>query len=420
MIKQKRMKIMIISLIIVFGGLVAFNVIKGFVINYFFTHYVPPAVTISSVRATHQNWQPSISAVGNFVAVNGVDVNSQAGGQIVAIHFNSGQFIEKGSPLVDIDDAVDQAKLKFDLADLALQETNFRRQTDLLKRNATASSSVDQAQAQLLEAKANVERDQAMINLKHITAPFSGVLGIRQINLGQYIEPGKTGIVPLQSMDPIYLQFYLPEQLQEQITLNQSLLFSIEQNPGLLFAGKITAINSRVDSNTHTIEVQATIANCPNDELSDLKHPHLIKLKQQSSTGNTVVMCNSQLNASNKVTQYSFIPGMFAAIEVNQPTIPDVVVLPSTAISYTMYGDSVFIIEKQAEPDKQGLDVFTVKRVFVTTGDRQGNVTVIKQGIEPGQLVVATGELKLEDGTRVTINNDIQLPPVKNIDDLGQ
>ncbi|MDP3561411.1 MAG: efflux RND transporter periplasmic adaptor subunit [Legionellaceae bacterium] len=421
-LSNKRMKVMLISLAIVFGGIIAFNIIKSVLVSYFFAHYVPPAVSVSSVVAKSKNWKPSISAVGNFVAINGVEVNAQLDGKVTAIHFNSGQLVEKGSPLIDIDDSVDQATLKFNQADLVLQKTNYQRQVDLFQRHATAASSLDEAKARLLKAESNVEKSQAIVDQKHIIAPFSGVLGIRQINIGQYIRPGETGIVTLQSMDPIYLQFYLPEQLLEHIHLNQRITFSIEQDSDLLFEGKISAINSKVDSNTHTIEIQATVANCPNTKTADPSYDNLIKMKRKTADGKTLVICDTELNTLNKIAQYNFIPGIFASIELEQPTIPNTVVLPSTAISYTMYGNSVFVIEKNKDghPDDNGQDVLSVKRVFVTTGEQHGNYTVIKQGIKAGQQVVATGELKLEDGTRVTINNAVTLPDVKNIDELGQ
>lgn len=419
---NKRTKIMLISLSVVFGGIIAFNVIKHIIVGYFFSHYVPPAVTVSSVVAKSKNWKPHISAVGNFMSINGVDVSSQSGGKVTNIHFTSGQFIEKDSPLIDIDDTVDQATLRYNQADYSLQKTNYQRQLDLLKHNATATSSVDEANAKLLQAEANIQKIQAIINQKHIIAPFSGVLGIRQINLGQYIQPGQTSIVALQSMDPIYLQFYIPEQLIGSLNINQNITFSVEQNPGLVFSGKITAINSRIDSNTHTVEIQASLPNCPSTEIQNIPNSKLIKIKKQKNSDTILVTCDSKINEENHITQFNFVPGMFAAIEVDEPPIPNVVILPSTAISYTMYGDSVFVIEKNKDghPDKDGQDILTVKRVFITTGDSQGNYTIIKQGISPGQLVVSTGEIKLQDGTRVTINNDVKLPDVKNIAKLGQ
>ncbi len=417
---KKRMTIMVIALLVVFGGLILFNLIKGFMIKHYFATYSAPAVTVSSVTAIAQNWEPNIAAVGNFVAINGVDVNSQAAGNIISIHFNSGQYIEKDQPLVDIDDSIDQATLKFNQADLALQDINYKRQVDLSKRGATSASSVDESKAKLLQAQANVEKTQAAINQKHIATPFSGQLGIRQVDLGQYITPGKTAIVTLQSMDPLYLEFFLPEQLLKRLSINQNVTFSVEQNPGLRFEGKITAINSAIDTNTHTIQVQATLPNCPTDALKDPSHSALLKLNKQANRSTPIVTCDSVLNTKNKIEQFSFMPGMFASIEVEQPPIPNVVVLPSTAISYTLYGNSVFIIEKDNHPDEKGSDILRVKRVFVSTGDQQGNYTMITKGIKAGQLVAASGELKLQDGTRVTINNDVPLNKIISPAQLGQ
>ena len=409
---------MIIAVIVLFGGIMLFNLFKSIMIKRYFSHYQSPSVTVASVVAMQKNWQPSLSAVGNFVAINGVDVNAQTTGNVVAIHFDSGQYIEKDQPLIDIDDSVDQATLKFNQADLALQNINYKRQTDLLKRNATSTSTVDEARAKLLEAEANLEKSQALIQQKHITTPFAGRLGIRQINLGQYIFPGQTAIVTLQTLDPIYLEFNLPEQLLERLRLNQTLLFSVEQSPSLLFEGKITAINAKIDTNTHTVQVLATLPNCPADALKPPYNTALINQKTDPLSGKTIITCNSALNKTNNVTHFNFIPGMFAAIEIDQPPIPNVIVLPSSSISYTLYGNSVFIIEKSKDANDR--DILTVKRVFITTGDQQGNYTRVKKGIKAGQLVVASGELKLQDGTQVTINNDVQLADNKNLSRLGQ
>ena len=416
---KKRMTIMVIALLVVFGGLIAWNIIKGVLIKRYFSHFEFPAVSVSSVTAKEQNWEPKIAAVGNFVAINGVDVNSQAAGNVVALHFNSGQYLEKDKPLIDIDDSVEQATLKFNQADMSLQQINYQRQADLFKRGATSTSSVDEAKAKLLEAQANVEKTQALIRQKHIATPFAGQLGIRQIDLGQYITPGRTTIVTLQSMDPLFLQFYLPEQLLRQLKINQTVTFGIEQYPNVRFEGKLTAINSRIDTNTHTIQVQATLPNCPAKALKDPMHSPLIKIRQQSNGGLPIVSCDSALNEKNHIEHFTFMPGMFASIEVEQPKIPGVVVLPSTAISYTLYGNSVFVIEKDADKDSKGDDVFRVKRVFVSTGDQEGNYTMITKGIKAGQMVAASGELKLQNGTRVTINNDVKLDHI-NPEQLGQ
>ncbi|KTD31120.1 efflux RND transporter periplasmic adaptor subunit [Legionella maceachernii] len=418
---KKRMIIMISALGVVFGGIIGFNLFKGFMIKRFFASYEPPPVSVSSVIAVRKNWQPHLSAVGNFVAMNGVDINAETSGKVVKIHFESGQYLEKENPLIDIDDQVDEATLKFNQAELALRQLNFKRQSDLFKRGATSSSVVDEATASLQQAQANVERTQAEIRKKHIVAPFSGQLGIRQVNLGQYITPGQTTIVTLQSLDPLYLEFYLPEHLLKRLHINQGIRFSVEGFPNLLFEGKITAINAKVDTNTHNILVQATLPNCPADVQSKLDHSNLVTVKKQPDGEKKIVSCNSQLNATNHVTQFSFIPGMFASIEVEQPPIPDVVVLPSTAISYSLYGNSVFVIEKdKTQKDKDGKDILRVKRVFVSTGEQEGNYTIIKKGVEDGQQVVSSGELKLQNGTHVVINNSVKLNEVSKLDALGQ
>lgn len=414
----RRMKIMCIALLIVFGGLIGFNVFKQLAIKYYFAHFQPPAVTVSAVVAKKENWQPFLSAVGTFVAINGVDVNTQSAGKVRVIHFQSGQLVEKDNPLIDIDDSVEAATLKYNQADLALQKTNHQRQLDLLKKNATSKSSVDDAEARLLEAEANVEKTQAEIDLKHIKAPFSGILGIRLVNLGEYIQPGQTSIVTLQSLDPIYLHFYIPEQYIDEISVGQTLQFTVEQNPNVIYQGQITAINAKIDDNTHNVQVEATIDNCPTVNALSLKKTDLFKRHASIASGKLAIQCDTTLNQNHKITQFNFIPGMFASIKINLPKVPNMVVLPTTAISYTMYGNSVFTINKST--DKHQHETLTVKRVFVNTGETHGNYTVITHGLNAGQLVVSAGELKLQDGTQVVIDTNNPLLDHDNIDELGE
>ncbi|KTC99981.1 efflux RND transporter periplasmic adaptor subunit [Legionella erythra] len=419
---KKRMTIMITALVIVFGGIVAFNLFKNFMIKRFFATYEPPAVSVSSVTAVKREWRPTIPAVGNFVATNGVEVNSEASGNVVKIHFESGQYVSEGSSLIDIDDSVDQATLKFNKAQLALRQLSYQRQVDLNKKGAAPVSNVDEAKANLEQSEADVEKTEAQIRQKHITAPFAGKLGIRQVNLGQYITPGQTSIVTLQSLDPLYLQFYLPEQYYKRLHINQGIEFSVEEFEGLVFQAKITAINAKVDPNTHNVLVQATLPNCPSEALSDLKNSTLVKTSKDIDTGETIVTCSTKDNLSNHISHFVFIPGMFASIAVEQPSVSDVIVLPSTAISYSLYGNSVFLIQKgtKGEKDENGQDKLYVKRVFVTTGEQSGNFTVINSGVKEGDVVVSSGELKLQNGTRVVINNSVKLNAVSNPDTMGQ
>lgn len=419
---NKRMTIMVSALGIVFGGIIGFNLFKGFMIKRFFASYEAPPVSVSSVSAKKIDWKPSIGAVGNFVAINGVDVNSQASGNVVTIHFESGQYIEKGQPLIDIDDRIDQANLKFGQADMALKDINYQRQVNLFKRDATPSSSVDEAKASLAQAQANVEKTSAEIQQKHITAPFSGQLGIRQVNLGQYVTPGQTSIVTLQSLDPLYLEFNLPEQLFKLLHVGQNIRFHVEEFPNAFFLGKISAINSKIDPNTHNILVQATLPNCPSEAVNDPTKSQLVTVKKIEGTGKSIISCDTQTNSKNHVQKFVLMPGMFTSIAVEQPPVPGVVVLPSTSISYSLYGNSVFIIEPLAEPKKtpDGKDIMQVKRVFVSTGDQEDNYTIIKSGVNAGQLVVSSGELKLQNGAHVVINNEVKLNENADFNKLSQ
>lgn len=416
------MRRMLIALLVVFGGIIAFNLIKAFMIKRFFANYTPPAVTVSSAIAKKVDWHPTINAVGNFVAINGVEVNAEASGNVTQISFESGQYVEQDTPLIVIDDRVDQALLKFNQSDLILKELDYKRQTDLYKRGATPSSNVDAANANLQQAQAKVEQTQAQIKQKHIGAPFAGRLGIRQVNLGQYITPGQTSIVSLQSMDPLYLEFYLPEQLYKKIHPKQTITFSVEEYPDYLFEGKVTAINSKIDLNTHNVLIQASMPNCPVDAMENAAQSTLIKTHKQSRGNKLIITCDDQENAKNKIKKFVFIPGMFASIELEQPVQKDTIIVPSTAISYSLYGNSIYVIEKDQEGKKNsdGSDVLTVNRVFVTTGDQQGNYTVVKKGIKPGQMVVSTGDLKLQNGTPVSINNSVPLESDPDLNGLGQ
>jgi len=411
-----------IALLVVFGGIIAFNLFKSIMIKRFFASYTPPAVSVSSAVAKTVDWQPTIGAVGNFVAINGVDVNSQASGNVIKIDFDSGQYVEKDEPLIAIDDSVDQAVLKFNQAELTLKTLSYKRQADLYTRGATPSSSLDEAKANLEQAQAKVEQTQAQINQKHISAPFAGRLGIRQVNLGQFINPGQTSIVSLESLDPLYLEFYLPEQLYKRIHHNQTITFSVEELPNALFEAKITAINSKVDINTHNMQVQATLANCPVAAIKDPTNSPLISTRKEPKGSKLIVTCSTEINKANKIRNYTFVPGMFASIEIGQPIEANTIIVPSTAVSYSLYGNSVYIIEKNKEGKKNadGTDLLTVQRVFVTTGEQQGNYTVIKKGVKAGQIVVSAGEIKLQNGTPVVINNNVRLNDLSNPDSLGQ
>jgi membrane fusion protein (multidrug efflux system) len=306
--------------------------------------------------------------------------------------------------------------LKFNQAELTLKELNYKRQTDLFKKGATPSSSVDEAKANLQQAQAHVEQMQAQITQKHIQAPFNGRLGIRLVNIGEYITPGRTTIVSLQSLDPLYLEFYLPEQYYKKIKVGQDILFSVEEFPRALFKATITALNSKVDLTTHNIQIQAVLPNCPADAVKNPSKSPLVKTQQEKRGSKLIVTCNSEVNQKNQIRNFVFMPGMFASLEIAQPMEPNTIIVPSTAITYSLYGNAVYVINK----DKEKPNLLTVNRVFVNTGEQEGNFTVIKSGIKAGQTIVTTGDLKLQNGTPVVINNDVVLDKDVNLKTLGQ
>lgn len=414
MVHKRYRFLLILFVVILFGALIFYNFFRTWMMQRYFANYTPPPVSVSAVKAQKKDWTPYLESVGNFTAIQGVEVNSQAAGNVVNIHFDSGQYLEKGSPLIDLDDAVEQATLKFNQAELVLRKINYERQSNLLKRNATPTSSVDAARASLAEGEADVEKTMALIQQKHITAPFSGKVGIRLVNLGQYITPGQTGLVALQSLDPLFFNFYLPEQMSHRIHLNQAITFRVDAFPNFIFEGQLTAINSKIDTNTHNLLIQATIPNCPAAILQGPpKNATLFQSKKDENTKLVRISCKTEWNKKNKVQDFAFIPGMFASISIAEEKIPNVVVLPSTAISYSLYGNSVFLIE---EKDK----VLKARRVYIETGDSHGNEIIIKKGVQAGQTVVSTGELKLDNDVSVKINNSIILKDISDPDKLGQ
>ena len=382
-LKPNRMGVLVIILVVVFGGLIVYNIVRDIMIQRYLSHMEAPAFTVSSVKAEYKNWQPVLQSVGDFVAIEGIEVNSQVAGVVQHILFKSGQMVKQGDPLIIIDDSVEQASLKNNQANLVLQQLNFRRQSNLIKTGSTSSSDMDKARADLDSALASVQQTEALIAQKHITAPFDGKLGIRQVSLGEYINPGQTRIVTLQSLNPLYLQFYLPEQNLPTLYVGQPVQFMVDSIKGKTFEGKISAINSKVDVNTHNVLVQAIVKNAEQEG------------------------------------HFLFVPGMFAKVNVVLPEQQKAIVLPLTAVAYTLYGDSVYII-KQKGKDKDKKPILKVYRQFVKTGERKGDQVVILSGIKAGDLVVSAGQMKLQDGTSVVINNSIQLTDVKNIDALGQ
>lgn len=363
----RRYIIVIGLLVVVFGGLGAFNyVLKPMIIQQVLAARKPPPTTISAAKATTEVWKDQLVSVGSLVAVLGTDVSSQVAGKIVEILFESGTEAKKGDILVKIDDSVDEADLTNAIAALKLAEITYDRGKELYSNRNYPKASLDKDKASLDQARAQVEKIKATIALKTIRAPFTGRLGIRQVNLGQYLGVGTT-IVALQSLDPIYVNFSVPANQAPRLGSGQEVEVQVEGLDGK-YEGTITSIDSRVDANTRNILVQATIRN------RDKK----------------------------------LLPGMFADVIVFTSDAKSVVVVPQTAVTYSLYGDTVYVVVKAKEGDGQ-----VVERRYVKVGTKRAEKVVIVDGVKAGETVVTSGQIKLRPGAAVTVNNSVDLTPPK-------
>jgi len=357
----KRMILMLLALTLVLGGIFGFKIFQGMMIKKYMAAAGAPAQTISTIKAATQEWQSHLDAVGSIHAINGADLSSEIAGIIETIDFESGAEAKEGQILAHLRAEDDIAKLNALQAVAKLAELTFERDQKQLKAQAVSQAVVDTDIANLANAGAQVAQQQAIVDKKTIRAPFNGRLGIRQINLGQYLNPG-TPIVTLQQMDPIYIDFTLPEQALSQIEVGQKAVARLDNDEKQSFEGKITAINSKVDEATRNIQVRATFKN-PDEKL---------------------------------------LPGMFANVALDIGAPQKNVTLPQTAITFNPYGSTIYVVDN-TDPAKP-----VAKQTFVTTGAVRGDQIVILTGVKEGDEVVTAGQLKLRNGAPIKVNNEIQ------------
>lgn len=363
-----RLLIMTVILVVLVGGLYAFNEFRRNAIAQFFANNRPPPTAVAAVEAKSEPSPRSLTGIGSLAAVRQVAVAPEVGGRVTKIFFQSGQQVAAGDPLVQLNDQTEQAQLRGLRAQTKLSEVSLGRARKLLPNQYATQASVDQLQAQLDQARAEAQRVQVLIEQKLIRAPIKGVLGLRQIDLGAYLQANDP-IVTLTDLDPLYVNFTLPEQARTQIETGQAITLTSDAFPGRKFEGKVTAIEPQVDSAMRAIKVQATL---PNPERL-------------------------------------LLPGMFANVQVVLPPAPDVVTLPETAVEYTLYGDSVYLIREEGRDDA-GKPILKAHRTFVKTGERFDGRVAVLSGVSKGDLVVATGQLKVNDGAQVTVADNAALP----------
>lgn len=327
--------------------------------------FQPPPEAVTTIVAQQEAWPATLSVIGTMAAVQGVTVSADLPGVIDRIAFDSGHAVRQGDLLVQLDTRQEQAQLAAAEAERDLARVNFARLEGLVSTGAISRANYDRAAAEQKLTEARVGEIRATIARKTIRAPFSGVLGIRQVNQGQYLSAGDA-IVPLQSLNPIYVNFGIPQQDAGQVRVGRTILITSADWPGVEFTGRVTAINAVVDVATRNIQIQATLAN-PQGKLR---------------------------------------PGMFVQVEARTGASRPVITLPASAISYAPYGDSVFVVSELK--DQNGQAYRGVRQQFVKVDGARGDQVAVIEGIQPGDEVVTSGTFKLRNGAAVQINNKVQ------------
>lgn len=347
-----------IALILVLGGVKGVQIFRAITQHA----YTPPPEAVTAIEAKEAVWPKTLSAVGTLVPHQGVTLSAEESGKIAKISFESGSAVEEGAVLVELDTTVEEANLKGAVAREALARRSYDRIKKLRETNSMSQDDFDNASSKLQQAEADVQSLQGLISRKHITAPFSGQTGIRMVNVGQFVSPG-TPIVPLHSLEPMYFDFFLPQQNVSSLAVGQKVKLSVDAYPTDQFEGVVSAVNPQVDQATRNVEVRATI---PNPE--------------------------GKLRA-----------GMFAKVSVVLPSNENVITVPSTSINFAPYGDSVWIIEKMKDPSEK--EYLGVRQQVVRLGEKRGDQISVVEGLKAGEQVVTSGLFKLRAGVAVSIND---------------
>ena len=350
------------------GGLVGFNAFRTKMITQFFANNKPPPATVTVAEAKSEVIPNLLTAVGDLAAVHQVNVTSDVNGRITEILFTAGASVKAGTPLLQLFDGPEQGDLASFKAQATMAQLSLDRAKQLAARQFGAQVTVDQAQSAFDQANAGIAKTEAIISQKLVRAPFDGELGVRKVEVGQYLTAG-TQIVSLTDLSMLYLNFTVTEKDSGALQIGQIVRIKVDAWPGKTFDGKITTIEPQISADTRNIRVQATIQN------------------------------------PDKILK----PGMFTTTTIVLPDKPPVITVPETAVDYTLYGDSVYLLNEKKEED--GKTKLTVTRTFVQTGNRLEGRAEILKGLKPGDRVVALGQLKLQSGAAVTVSTD-PTPPI--------
>lgn len=365
----RRLVVLLVLFVVVVAGLGAYKYFS--VTSQIAAFKAPkPPIHVGATEAAEVLWQSRLPAIGTLSAALGVELTAEVSGVVSEVLFESGQRVEAGEPLVVMSSDVEQASLATAEAQADLARVEFERQQNLLKRQSISQSQFDQARSSLRQATARADELRATLAKKRIEAPFAGRIGISQVDPGDYLSPGDS-IATLQKLDSLFVDFFMPEQYYPQLQVGQPVLVKVAAFPEEVFQAKVVAINPKVEASSRNLQIRATVAN-PDEKL---------------------------------------LPGMFAELELVLPGEPARVVVPETAMTFTLYGNSVYVItprlneQGQVLQDENDQPVLEVQRRFVKTGQRRDGQVVVLEGLKAGEEVVVSGQLKLDNGARVTIDN---------------
>ena len=362
----RRMIIMLVVVAVVAGAIVGFNAFKARMIRQFMASNAAPPATVTTLTAEVQEWQPQIAAVGSLRAVRGVDVTTEIAGMVRSLHFRSGDEVKAGQLLVQLNADADAAQLRSLQAAADLAASVLERDRAQLAAQAISQAQVDADVADLASKRALVAQQQATLEKKSIRAPFAGKIGITTVNPGQYLNPGDK-IVTLQALDPVYADFSLPQRQAVDIAVGQVVSVASDAHPEDRFAGRVNAIDPRIDTATRNLMIEAAVPN----------------------------------------PRRALVPGMFVDVRIDTGEKKRYLTVPQTAITFNPYGATVFLAQDSGKKDAQGNPVLEARQVFVKPGPTRGDQVAILDGLEPGATVITSGQLKLKNGTPLVVNNKV-------------
>lgn len=372
---RRRMRIMLICMLILFGGIFIYKMIMGLLLKHYMANQ-SQVVTVSTMKVSESDWQPKVDAAGSLRAIHGVNITTELAGMVQTVYFKPGTDVKAGDVLVQLNADNDIALLHSLQANEQLARITYQRDQAQYKIQGVSKQVVDNDAANLQSLIAQVAQQAAIVAKKTIRAPFTGRLGINLINLGQWVNPGDA-IAMLQTLDPIWVDFFVPQQYLPRMALGQAVFLTVDGFKNQEFKGKVTTVNPGVDPQTRNLTVEATIEN----------------------------------------PKRLLLPGMFATVNVDTGAPQRFITLPQTAIFYNSYGNIVYVVEEDGEEkDKNGEPKLVVKQRFVDVGDTRGEQVTVLKGVKVGETIVTSGQLKLKNGSAVVVNNTVKIPDSPNPD----